>query len=852
LFAIAGSALAASSISARGDGKRPARSPRASGVPQGRTAKPVTSPFTDRIAFPLGGMGAGMLCVEGSGALTNVAIHHEPEVGSEPPLFAAIAIRETGFARVLEGPVPAHKLFPSFSLEADAAVQSSWALPRFRHASFRAAFPFAEVSLADEDSPLDVSITAWSPFEPGQEDDCSLPVAGLEYEFTNRTTTTVDAVFSFNAGNMMGGSKGGRILPLARGFILEGALDERPWTAGAFAVATDDSQAKVNHAWFRSFSYRHMVWKDIASAACYSRDPISDTSGEPAPGATLFVPFVLAPGSQKTIRIRLGWHVPDSNIRLSGGGSPDFDWRKRHSTAAPQDGLSCYKPWYAGRYADVRAVMADWGQRYSDLRNRAERFSQAFFSSTLPPEAVEAVAANLSILKSPTVLRQVDGRFWGWEGSRDHVGSCEGSCTHVWNYAQALPHLFPRLERTLRETEFGPNQDARGHQAIRAALPIRPAPHDFVAAADGQLGGIMKVYRDWRISGDTAWLRGMWPRVRASLDYCIATWDPRRRGRIEEPHHNTYDSELWGPDGMCTSIYLGALKAATLMGDALHVDTGDYSLLLERSRKLLEHELFNGEYFIQKISVHGLDAKYPADFGKGSFPVELQPEELAIAAEEGPANQYGSGCLSDGVIGAWMAWACGIDLPVDPAKIASHVTSVHRYNFRDDLSAHANPTYSAARATFALGDEKGLLLCTWPKGGKLSLPFPYATEIWTGVEYQVAAHLIALGKVDEGLEIVRACRARYDGQTRNPFSECEAGHWYARAMASYSLLQACSGARYDAVDHILYLHPRVKGDFRSFLSTATGYGTVGVIGGEPFLDVAAGAIPCTKFEYRAA
>jgi hypothetical protein len=71
-------------------------------------------------------------------------------------------------------------------------------------------------------------------------------------------------------------------------------------------------------------------------------------------------------------------------------------------------------------------------------------------------------------------------------------------------------------------------------------------------------------------------------------------------------------------------------------------------------------------------------------------------------------------------------------------------------------------------------------------------------------------------------------------------------------MASYSLLQACSGARYDAVDHILYLHPRVKGDFRSFLSTATGYGTVGVIGGEPFLDVAAGAIPCTKIEYRAA
>lgn len=174
------------------------------------------------------------------------------------------------------------------------------------------------------------------------------------------------------------------------------------------------------------------------------------------------------------------------------------------------------------------------------------------------------------------------------------------------------------------------------------------------------------------------------------------------------------------------------------------------------------------------------------------------------------------------------------------------------YNFKTDLTAHANPTFSSARATYALGDEAGLLLCTWPRGGDLSLPFPYATEIWTGVEYQVAAHLISLGRLDKGLEIVRACRARYDGRTRNPFSEVEAGHWYARAMASYALLQACSGARYDAVEQVLYLTPRVAGDFRSFLATATGYGTVGVMDGQPFVDVASGSIPYRRIEYRAA
>ncbi len=848
LFAVAGGAIAAPSALAAGAADAAsANAPATPPAPHRRTGAQL-----HRIAFPLGGMGAGMICLEGAGALTNASLRHEPDIGTEAPIFAAISVKGTGFARVLEGPVPPHKRFPSFSADADAAIRSLWGLPRFRDAAFESAFPFAEIALTDEDSPFEVTITGWSPFEPGAEDDASLPVAGLEYRFVNRTARPVEAVFSMHAANLMAGEKNGRIRPLEGGFILEGAIDDRPWTAGAFAIATDDAAAQVNHGWFRGFAWRHIVWKDVAEGACYSRPPLPDDAGEPTPGATLFVPFTLAPGAEKLIRVRMGWHVPRSNIRLAGGGSPDFDWRIRHAAAPPPEDGPCYVPWYAGRHVGIEAVMADWRDRYQPLRAASDRFSRALFASTLPAEVMDAVAANLSILKSPTVLRQADGRFWAWEGSRDHVGSCEGSCTHVWNYAQALPHLFPRLERTLRETEFGPCQDEQGHQAFRAALPIRPAPHDFVAAADGQLGGIMKVYRDWRISGDTGWLRGIWPRVRASLDYCIRAWDPRGRGWIEEPHHNTYDSELWGPDGMCTSIYLGALRAAMLMGDALGSDTRGYAALLARGTRRLERDLFNGVYFIQKISLDGLNAKYPDDFGKGGFTVTLQPEELAIAAREGPANQYGTGCLADGVIGAWMAWACGLETPMDTGKIASHLGAVHRHNFRRDLTTHANPTYSSARATYALGDEAGLLLCTWPKGDTLSLPFPYATEIWTGVEYQVASHLIALGEMEKGLEIVRAARARYDGRTRNPFSEVEAGHFYARALSSYALLQALSGARYDAVEKVLHLHPRIKGDFRAFLSTATGYGTVGVKDGRPFVEVAAGTIPYKRIDYRAA
>jgi hypothetical protein len=436
------------------------------------------------------------------------------------------------------------------------------------------------------------------------------------------------------------------------------------------------------------------------------------------------------------------------------------------------------------------------------------------------------------------VLRQTDGKLWSWEGCNDDSGCCHGSCTHVWNYAQAIPHLFPSLERTLRETEFGPSQNEAGHQQFRSALPIRPVDHDFHAAADGQLGGIMKVFREWRISGDTDWLRGLWPKVKSSLDYCIATWDPGHKGWVEEPHHNTYDIEFWGPDGMCTSFYIGALQAAVLMGKALGDEVPLYAELLGRAVPKAEAELFNGEYFFQCIEWKNLRAQR----NTGGY----APEALALFEKEGPKYQYGNGCLADGVLGAWLALVCGTGQVMARDKVASHLRAVHKYNFKLDLSDWANPQ----RPTYACGNEGGLLLCTWPKGGEVSLPFPYSNEVWTGIEYQVASHLMRLGLVKEGLEIVRACRARYDGCVRNPFDEYECGHWYARAMSSYALLFGLSGARYDAVDKTLYLDPAVKGDFRCFLATASGYGTVGVKRGKPFYEPKAGALEIREIKYQ--
>ena len=289
---------------------------------------------------------------------------------------------------------------------------------------------------------------------------------------------------------------------------------------------------------------------------------------------------------------------------------------------------------------------------------------------------------------------------------------------------------------------------------------------------------------------------------------------------------------------MCTSFYLGALSAIIEMGKVAGDNVSEYQILEKKGKDFLENDLYNGEYFIQKITVEGLEAKDPVAGSKVGINMNYSPEAVALLQKEGPKYQYGNGCLSDGILGAWIGKMSGLNDFVEPDKVKSHLNSVYKYNLKTDLSDHVNPQ----RPSYALDKEGGLLLCTWPKGDALTLPFVYSNEVWTGIEYQVASHLMSVGEVEKGLEIVREVRKRYDGKTRNPFNEYECGHWYARAMSSYGLLQGLTGVRYDAVEQILYVDSQV-GNFKSFLSTEYGFGTVEMKNGKAELKVVYGKIP---------
>jgi uncharacterized protein (DUF608 family) len=798
-----------------------------------------------QVAMPIGGLGAGCICINGSGGLQDFSIRTRPETTALPAGFSSNS-PEAGFAilhikgatpvtKLVEGPFPPFKIFDQGLQGQGLRRGGSEGFPRFEKCNFRGEFPFAEIRFADASIPLDVSLVAWNPFIPLDDKNSGIPCAILEYTFHNASSRPVDYEFSYHLSHLAPGCRpdeaaSANAVIAGKGAFLFNREAANAEGYGSAALIAIGGKPRIKAMWLRSpgweFDSLSALWREVSTGAFTTNDGSNTVDNAGRNGASILLDGHLAPGEAHSYPILIAWHFPNCYLR-EGGIAPAQNTVVIEGPpgcrTVPADAPPPWHPYYSTQWKDAREVAAYVEQNYPTLRTRTIQFKNAIFGSTFPAYVLDAVSANLAILKAPTVLREASGNLWGWEGCFPDAGCCHGSCTHVWNYAQALPHLFPKLERTLRDLELARSMDDRGHVNFRGAIPDGPVDHTGPAAADGQLGGIMKVFRDWQISGDATWLKGMYPLARRSIDYCIATWDPDHRGALIEPHHNTYDIEFWGPDGMCTSIYLGALSAMAQMATATGetADATKYGELAQRSAKFMDETLFNGDYFQQKVEFQDL---HDQSFAQSIAHVDEKSSEMQqLLKREGPKYQYGSGCLSDAVIGAWMASLYGIETPLAANNVRSTLQSIFRNNFKTDLSQHAN----AQRPGYAMGHEPGLLLCSWPRGNKPTLPFVYSDEVWTGIEYQVASHLIHEGFADEGLTIVKASRNRYDGRTRNPWNEYECGNWYARAMSSFALVAALSGFRYSAVDKTIHFGPKLKvHPFVSFFSTASGYGTI--------------------------
>ncbi len=756
----------------------------------------------DQVAFLLGGIGTGNVSVGARGELRDWEIWNAPGKGNRfPYTFFALHLNAGGntWNRVLEA-----RLNPPFALSHGFDSGDTAGLPRFAGSRLRAEYPLCCVDLYDEQLPIEVRMEAFTPFVPLDADASSWPCAVIRYYVRNTgdspafvsvagslaNMTTAQGYGLFNYVKYHGESfNERRDGALVRGVSMQsrGFENSHPM-ARSMAIATTNTDCTVRPLWHQGAWYDSIqdFWDMFSRSG-----KLAETSPEAGAGNELMhqagqkigtvAPYAhLQPAEERVFEFLLTWHMPN---RVQG-------WDQAYDPEKPPHTI---KNHYALPFEDAWDVAESLAVHLPRLEQLTHTFHRALFESTLPDDVLDAAAANITVLRSTTCFRVADGQFYGWEGCFPGQGCCDGSCTHVWNYESTLPYLFPELAQSMRRNEFLYEVEEDGKMNFRSRKQLGGHSWDMPAAVDGQNGTIVRLYREWKLSGDDELMRDLGPNALKALDYALPCWDQDNDLVLDSEQHNTYDIEFFGPNSLANSMYLAALKAgvhiAEFLGDSERARR--YREQFEKASLRVDEKLWGGEYYVQRLD--GINAH---------------------------RYQYGLGCLSDQVLGQYMAHVAGLGYVLPKEHVRRAIRSVFTYNFRLDLTGHNN-----VQRTFALNDEPGLLLCSWPHGGRPRFPFVYSDEVWTGIEYQVAASLIFEGFVDEGLTMVSAVRSRHDGIRRNPFNEVECGNHYARAMAAWAVLIALSGHTCDMTKGEQRFAPRInENDFQCFFSNGKEWG----------------------------
>ncbi|WP_405563462.1 GH116 family glycosyl-hydrolase [Polaribacter sp. Asnod6-C07] len=795
-----------------------------------------------KIKMPVGGLGTGTISLTGRGSLEDWEIMNRPAKGFNPTLenwgpvkkkgpFFAIYIEDGNGnkqTRLLEG------MQTETSYEgALGAVSNNHGLPRFSNASFKTAYPFGQVFLSDDALPVDVVVGAYNSLVPGNIDDSSIPMAVLNYKVKNTSNKDITVSLSGTIQNFIGfdGNRGKAIKNLntireedgVKGIhYTSNGVDPKSeqWGTMSF-VSLNKGQTTYRTAWQKKTSRwdkkRLDFWDDFSEDGVLEKR-VNDQAN--APMGSLAVKNTLKPGEEKTFRFLISWHFPNRQT-----------WDKPGFQKYIKATVGNY---YTTQYKDSWDVISKTIPRLNELENNTKTFVNSLINSDLPEEVKESSLFNLAHLRTQLAFRIKSGHLLGWEGLFDDRGSCFGSCTHVWNYEQTTAFLFGELAKTMRDVEYQYATDDEGMMSFRVYLPLEQGQKWGKAAADGQMGAIMKFYREWQLSGDDAFLEKHWPMVKKTLEFCWIPggWDANKDGVMEGSQHNTMDVEYFGPNPQMGFWYLGALRAseemANYLGEKKFAKT--CKNLYKKGSQWMDENLFNGEYYEQHI-----EPPMSEDNVAKSLMHVTSNKGIDLTS---PDFQLGNGVLVDQLVGQVFAHLVGLGYLGKEENVKKTLESVMKYNYVENMTSHAN-----FHRSYALGDESALLMAAYPNG-RPDKPFPYYTEVMTGFEYTAAVGMLQEGLTEDGLKTIRNIRDRYDGKKRSPFDEAEAGHHYARSMMAWAGILAMTKFQYSAVEKSMSFTSK-PGTY--FWSNGYSYGTCMVKDKEAELTVLSGNLTLNQF-----
>lgn len=771
---------------------------------------------TKNISFPLGGIGTGCIGLAGNGDLQEFEIFNRPnkKVRNGYTHFAIKATWDKGsVTRVLQGDTNEDlsgtpcgiDSYSGFGFGPDSSSMAGF--PHFKDVTFEGTFPIAKLTFKDENFPIIATLCAFNPFIPHDEYNSSIPAAFFEWELENIADHDTEIALACTLRNPSTSSINKSVSGKGVNGIFFGCdgVDNTDIGYSDLCLLTDSENFDIQKYWYRG------RWQDGCTSywnnfTTLERMPKRDyeDSGRKDHGTVVAYENIPA-GKKVKIRFVMSWNAPNAynywnNELKKDGVMPS--WRNYYATVFENSFAS-------GSYAI---------ENFDLLCKKTMEFSNALQSTSLSKSAKDAISANLSVIKTPTALRLEDGTFWGWEGCMERGGSCMGSCQHVWNYAYAMPYLFPKLERSMREATIKYAMLESGATTFRIELPPKKVSSVERSCVDGQMGEVIKCYREWKLSGNTQWLRDNSESIFKMLEYAWSKdnpdkWDADMDGVLEGRQHHTLDVELFGPSAWLQGFYLLALDCGAMMAEAL----GDkkraelYTKLYKNGKKWTNENLFNGKYFYQKI-----------DLSDKSIIDRFENTEIYWNSEAKEIKyQVAEGCIIDQMFADWHATLIGAEGVFDKDKKKIALENLYKNNYKSSMREVANMWRN-----FSLNDEAGALICTYPESVKSpAIPIPYCEETMTGFEYALAGLLISEDFISEGENIIKAVRDRYDGSKRNPWNEIECGSNYARSMASYALMPIYSGFSFDMTKNHIGFAPKYNTG-KYLFSVAESWGTV--------------------------
>ena len=635
-------------------------------------------------------------------------------------------------------------------------------------------FPFVNIRYTDSEMPLEIELEAFSPFIPHDVKNSSLPLIYFNFNIRSKSDKPVDVLLIGTLRNLVGYDEINKYFisdmvdqPNHKFFLQTvGGMDTQRSSYGHMglgAIGGDEVSYYLGWAHKHPYYEKLLVSKRFSNFDDTANRNTKTEDGQPIAwlvrdvndqklNSSIGVNKRLGKGEEFQSTMMMSWYFPNRYGAVNDG--------KKRANNKPVAGSYevGIKPtklighYYQRNFSSIKEVVSYGFSEYKTLRDRSLHFLQGLYATSVDQFILDQINAQCNTFATSSTLTKA-GKFGIREGLSASKSWGPNVTIDVSLYGSVMVlGLFPELQKNMMRAHRDlqtPNGEI--HHGLGYDLDFtQNGTWGVFHRVDLVPNYIQLVLRDYFWTNDLDYLKEMWPSVKKGIQYVLKERDKNGDQMPDmEGIMCSYDNfPMYGLASYIQSQWIVALqlaaRAAKDMGESSLQQ--EYQRIADKGKQLMEDKLWNGAYF-------------------------------RLANDYNGEKGIDEGCLTDQLVGQWVAHCAGVGHILSPEKVKLAIQNILDYSFMEG---------------------RFLRNCTWPEHRDLfpihetNLWVDQANMPWTGVELAFASFLIFEGMLEEGKKVIKAVDDRYrrDGLY---WDHQEFGGHYYRPMAAWAILNALSG-----------------------------------------------------------